>query len=40
MAKLPRGVGENLHFLCAELDGQLSNLEAYFEAPDPQTAQR
>ena len=40
MAKLPRAVGENLHFLCAELDGQLSNLEAYFEAPDPVTAQK
>ncbi|MEQ8899825.1 MAG: aminoglycoside phosphotransferase family protein [Roseovarius sp.] len=40
MARLPRGVGENLHFLCAELDGQLSNLEAYFEAPDPITAQK
>lgn len=40
MAKLPRGVGENLHFLCAELDGQLSNLEAYFETPDPITAQK
>jgi len=40
MAKLPRGVGENLHFLCAELDGQLSNLEAYFEAPDTITAQK
>ncbi|WP_071673432.1 phosphotransferase [Nioella nitratireducens] len=40
MAKLPRAVGENLHFLCAELDGQLSNLEAYFEAPDPTTAQK
>jgi len=38
MARLPRGVSENLHFLCAELDGQLSNLEAYFESPDPITA--
>lgn len=40
MSKLPRGVSENLHFLCAELDGQLSNLEAYFGAPDPITAQK
>lgn len=40
MAKLPRGVGENLHFLCAELDGQLSNLEAYFETPDAMIAQK
>ncbi|WP_323784870.1 phosphotransferase [Thalassovita sp.] len=39
MTKLPRGVRENLHFLCAELDGQLSSAESYFEAPDPARAQ-
>lgn len=40
MAKLPRGVSENLHFLCAELDGQLSNLEAYFVSPETTKAQK
>ncbi|CUH64761.1 transcriptional regulator PhoU [Thalassovita gelatinovora] len=40
MANLSRGVAENLHFLCAELDGQLSNLEAYFDDPDPDKAQK
>lgn len=40
MSRLPRGVSENLHFMCAELDAQLANLEAYFETPDPVTAQK
>jgi len=40
MPKLPRAVGENLHFLCAELDGQLSGLIAYFEAPGAERAQK
>lgn len=40
MAKLPRGIGENLHFLCAELDAQLFNLEAYFETSDAVIAQK
>lgn len=40
MASLPRNVRENLHFLCAELDSQLSNLEAYFQGPQPMRAQK
>ncbi len=40
MAKLPRAIEENLHFLCAELDGQLSGLQSYFEAPETGTAQK
>ncbi len=40
MGNLPRTVSENLHFLCAELDGQLFNLEAYFDDPQPVRAQK
>ncbi|SNT28004.1 phosphotransferase [Tropicimonas sediminicola] len=40
MARLPRAIEENLHFLCAELDGQLAGLQAYFEAPETGAAQK
>lgn len=40
MAKLPRAIGENLHFLCAEIDGQLVSLLDYFEAPEQVKAQK
>lgn len=40
MGDLPRNVRENLHFLCAELDGQLTSLEQYFVAPHPAAAQK
>ncbi|MQQ10201.1 phosphotransferase [Epibacterium sp. SM1979] len=40
MGSLPRSVSENLHFLCAELDGQLTSLEAYFDDPQPARAQK
>lgn len=39
MAELQRNIRENLYFHCAELEGQLSNLQAYFEAPDQLIAQ-
>jgi len=37
---LPRAIDENLHFLCAELDSQLSKLQDYFKAPGEAQAQR
>lgn len=40
MAKLPRAIDENLHFLCAEIDGQLAGLKSYFKNPEPATAQK
>lgn len=40
MAKLPRAIDENLHFLCAEIDGQLAGLEAYFKVPGQAAAQK
>lgn len=40
MVDLPRAVAENLRLLCAELEGQLSNLQAYFEAPNAAIAQK
>ncbi|MBY8974505.1 phosphotransferase [Rhodobacteraceae bacterium NNCM2] len=40
MARLPRAVDENMLFLCAELDGQLSSLLSYFEKPDSAVAQK
>lgn len=40
MVDLPRAVEENLRLLCAELEGQLSNLETYFESPDTAIAQK
>lgn len=40
MAKLPRAIDENLHFLCAEIDGQLAGVQAYFKDPGPAAAQK
>lgn len=40
MARLPRAIDENLHFLCAELDGQLTSLQDYFTAPETSKAQK
>lgn len=40
MAKLPRSIDENLHFLCAEIDGQLAGLQDYFRAPGQTAAQK
>lgn len=40
MAKLPRAIAENLYFLCAEIDGQLSGLQDYFNSPDAAAAQK
>lgn len=40
MAKLPRAIDENLHFLCAEIDGQLIGLKSYFKQPDAAAAQK
>ncbi len=40
MAELPRAIEENLHFLCAELDGQLAGLQDYFDAPETGAAQK
>ncbi len=40
MVDLPRAVEENLRLLCAELDGQLTVLQAYFQHPDTATAQK
>ncbi|WP_121061471.1 aminoglycoside phosphotransferase family protein [Chachezhania antarctica] len=37
---LPRAIDENLHFLCAELDSQLSKLQDYFKSPSEAQAQR
>ncbi|MBN9671875.1 phosphotransferase [Roseibium aggregatum] len=33
MTNLPKTIRENLHFLCAEIDGQLIQLEAFFKEP-------
>lgn len=38
--KLPEAVEENLSFLLAELDGQLTTLGGYFAAPEREAAQR
>ncbi len=38
--KLPQAVDENLSFLLAELDSQLTTLQAYFEDPQLETAHR
>ncbi len=38
--KLPDAVDENLSFLLAELDGQLTRLVTYFEAPTTEAAQQ
>ncbi|WP_146346595.1 phosphotransferase [Phaeobacter marinintestinus] len=40
MGKLPRAIDENLHFLCAEIDGQLSAVQAYFQDPGEAMAQK
>ena len=40
MSDLPAAVEENLRLLCAEVEGQLSYFQAYFEQPDAATAQR
>ena len=40
MARLPRAIYENLRLLCAELDGQLSNLQDYFNEPHASKAQK
>ncbi|NDR55511.1 phosphotransferase [Aliiruegeria sabulilitoris] len=40
MADLPRAIRENLHFLCAELDGQLSAVQEYFQRPETASAQK
>ncbi|QDY70611.1 phosphotransferase [Qingshengfaniella alkalisoli] len=40
MAKPPRVVRENLQFLCAEIDGQLSGARSYFQDPDAGRAQK
>ncbi|MEO9528083.1 phosphotransferase [Roseibium sp.] len=37
---VPKSIRENLHFLCAEIDGQLTQLEAFFKAPTAATARR
>lgn len=37
---VPKAIRENLHFLCAEIDGQLIQLEAFFRAPTAATARR
>jgi len=37
--KLPEAAQENLAFLLAELDGQMSNLLAYFKEPSADGAQ-
>ncbi|MEJ8475697.1 aminoglycoside phosphotransferase family protein [Roseibium algae] len=40
MTRLPKSIQENLHFLSAEIDGQLGNLEAFFKVPTVATARR
>ncbi len=40
MTSLPKSIQENLHFLCAEIDGQLQQLEAFFSVPSAGTARR
>ncbi len=40
MGDLPRAVEENLRLLSAELEGQLTNLQKYFEQPDSTIAQK
>ncbi|MBT8153458.1 phosphotransferase [Epibacterium ulvae] len=40
MVDLPRAAEENLRLLCAELDGQLSNLQRFYECPDASVAQK
>ncbi|WP_068118302.1 aminoglycoside phosphotransferase family protein [Tropicimonas marinistellae] len=40
MGSLPSAVEENLHFLTAEVDGQLASLQSYFDAPSEEAAQK
>ncbi|WP_269585774.1 phosphotransferase [Roseibium sp. Sym1] len=40
MTNIPKIIRENLHFLCAEIDGQLIQLEAFFKEPTAATARR
>ncbi|GAB4535597.1 MAG: hypothetical protein Tsb0019_37100 [Roseibium sp.] len=40
MTNVPKTIRENLHFLCAEIDGQLLQLEAFFREPTAATARR
>ncbi|QFT30285.1 transcriptional regulator PhoU [Labrenzia sp. THAF82] len=40
MTSLPKTIRENLHFLCAEIDGQLILLEAFFQDPTAALARR
>jgi len=40
MAKLPQAIEENLHFLSAEIDGQLLGLKDYFDNPNAMAAQK
>ncbi|GAA0775905.1 hypothetical protein E1180_13250 [Roseibium denhamense] len=40
MTNIPKTIRENLHFLCAEIDGQLLQLEAFFKEPTAATARR
>ncbi|WP_299483933.1 phosphotransferase [uncultured Roseibium sp.] len=40
MTNLPKTLRENLHFLCAEIDGQLLQLEAFFKDPTTARARR
>ena len=40
MGDLPRAVEENLRLLSAELEGQLTTLQTYFEQPDSTIAQK
>ncbi|MCK7612920.1 phosphotransferase [Roseibium sediminicola] len=39
-SRVPKTIRENLHFLCAEIDGQLIQLEAFFKEPTAATARR
>lgn len=40
MTNVPKTIRENLHFLCAEIDGQLLQLEAFFKTPTIAHARR
>ncbi|MTI45939.1 phosphate uptake regulator [Roseibium hamelinense] len=40
MNSVPKPIRENLHFLCAEIDGQLSQLETFFKNPSLSVARR
>jgi len=38
MIKLPKGIQENLQFLCVEVDSQLANMQLYFAQTSPNLA--